>query len=221
MSSSQSASSDIKSLATDRGQDLRDLCALWDEAEKHLKRAEQQLAELVLPAANQLRYAGYHVARSFEALESRNETEYKKNIAKATNHCKRAMYDASEALLEHFHARISRFRDDYAETYVGPIVPDYLEILARARQGRSLVLATASHDRDGFHEEALRCSDALQKDCDRLDIAREELNKVIRAERKKSFRWIVGIGVAIAIGLGGIAATLYAARMGSTPVSQP
>jgi hypothetical protein len=206
----------------DRAKDLRELCELWDKAEKHLKRAEQQLAELVLPAANQLRYAGYHVARSFEALESRDESEYEKNIDKATNHCKRAMYDASEALFEHFHARISRFRDDYAQTYVTPILPDYLEILGRARRGRSIVLSTDSHNRDGFHEEAIRCCDDLQDDCERLDIAREELNKVIRAERRKSANFLIGIAVTVIVGALGMFATIYAARVAApAPTPQP
>lgn len=221
MSGSPRASSEITALAPDRQKDLREICALWDQAEKRLKRSEQALSELSLPAANQLRYAGYHLARSVEAFDANDWEAYGEQIRRARSHCKRAIYDAAEALLNHLHGRIERFRDDYANVHVTPVLPDYLTILGRAAEARRLVTGTAAHDRDSFHDEAERCCDQLEQDCERLDIAREELNKTIREKRDTFVRWAAPIAVALVVGLMTIAATLIAPIIGARASAPP
>lgn len=208
MSDSLSASSEIISLAERRRRDTQELSDLWDAAEKHLKRTEHVLRELTTSASNELRYAGYHLVRSLAAPDA---DAYAEQSGKARKHCKRAIYDANEALLMHFLGKIERFQDDYSTVPVLPVVPHYLDILSRAKEARKLVLSTAPDDGDGFHEQARISCDSLERDCETIDIAREELNKAIQSQRNKAKAVLVTIAVTVLVGLIGAAATLYAA----------
>jgi hypothetical protein len=72
---------------------IKEIIDLFDKAEDKVKEVEQLAQELSVPSINELRYVGYHLARSF--CED-NPQEINTQISKAQGHCKRAIYDAHE-----------------------------------------------------------------------------------------------------------------------------
>lgn len=98
------------------------LLALFEQSEAKIKHTERITGEgLVLPSINQLRYSGHHIVR---ALLNNNDTS---EIEKATNHVKRAIYDADEVLLLFYLETIRIFKEKYAN-YPATIevLPDYI-----------------------------------------------------------------------------------------------
>lgn len=209
MSNSPRASSEITELAHTRGGEIGEIAELWDRAEKSLKRTEFVLDELVGAAVNELRYAGFHIVRAIAASDAGNSALYEEQRGKAARHCKRAMYDAAEAILMHYLKKVGRFKEDYSNIPVLPVLPTFLEILGRARASQELLLTTAADDREAFHEQAIACAENLKEDCEALDIAREELNKSLREQRRTSARFAIGIGVTISIGVLGLLVKLW------------
>jgi len=75
---------------------IREICALFTEAEHAIKEVEDSGGELIVPAVNQLRYTGNHLVRylSDPGVEAARD-----ELDDAIKHCKRATYDAYEAAI--------------------------------------------------------------------------------------------------------------------------
>ena len=73
------------------------LSSLFQRAEKSVKKAEHIDDGIIIPSINELRYFGYHILIAMQNENNREEvlSEFKK----AEGHAKRAIYDASEAIV--------------------------------------------------------------------------------------------------------------------------
>jgi hypothetical protein len=91
---------------------IKEIVQLFDEAESRVKEVELLAHELSIPSVNQLRYVGYHLARSLN--EEDNSTEFDLQIGKAKGHCQRAIYDAHEAGIIFMLERVKQFREVYS-----------------------------------------------------------------------------------------------------------
>lgn len=106
---------------------LEDYSKLFSDAEVQIKKTEILDKEIVIPAINQLRYAGYHIA---QWIKNNKETE----INKAINHCKRAYYDGKEVGLIFLLEKIQQFNDDFSKNPITmSVLPDYPKIIVRAQ----------------------------------------------------------------------------------------
>ncbi len=95
------------------------IAELFKEAEDAIKDIG---SELVIPAVNQLRYCGNHLARYLSNTDNNEE------LQDAAKHCKRATYDAYEAAITYQLLEFHKFKDDYRMIQVGTIIPDYADI---------------------------------------------------------------------------------------------
>lgn len=164
---------------------------LWfKKAEKAVKEVEYIHAELTIPAVNELRYAGYHISNFLENTGLTDE------LKRAVGHCKRAIYDAYEASIL-FHIKEFRaFREDYRSVVISDVLADYSELHYRVS---GILEFFQSIDKETKDEHYAACREhhlELKEIMKKLDSAREELNKKILNERKKSFIAISGTAAA-------------------------
>lgn len=123
------------------------------EAESCIKHYELEESELIIPAINQLRYAGHHYAKSI-ALE---EDEQKRSqLKKAINHCKRACYDAKEAILMASLEQIDNFFNEFETSeFLEQELPEYREIWSssiNAKEKIQEIRRDLYEDRDSMFE---------------------------------------------------------------------
>ncbi len=195
MLGSTTCQSTISLLSEAQKNKLREIVTLFDKAEIDLKKSEYLDSKLNIPCINELRYAGYHIAKATSG-DSPDE-----NLEKAIGHCKRAIYDANESAVIFLLESIRSFQDDYAgSANVSTIVNGYsklrqevADIANRIKQNKS----ENSGCRDKYYES---CSD----DCDRLkeientlSISREEINALEAKDITATRRFVTMVSLAV------------------------
>ncbi len=143
-------------------EDYQVFCALYSQAERYIKRLERCDPDrgLLIPAINELRYAGCHIKRSFCA-ESREE--YHLHITSAERHCKRSICDTLSSLIDFVNISLRDIRDDYRFVPIGSHVDGHTHLMAEVGEIIQFVDEHA-HDED---REAIECrEDHVHDDVD-------------------------------------------------------
>lgn len=165
---------------------------LWfKKAEKAVKEVEYIHAELSIPAVNELRYAGYHISNYLENTELTDE------LKRAVGHCKRAIYDAYEASILYNIKEFRSFKEDYDKVVISEVLADYSVLQFRVTSILEFFQSIDKETKDEHYAACKQYHQELKDIIKKLDSAREELNKKIRIERKKSFVAISGVIVTL------------------------
>jgi hypothetical protein len=158
-------------------------CKAFSTAETHLKNAEifiksEAIHGVVISAINELRYAGYHVAQALNPNSNLTEAEKIKLYEEAIAHCRRSSFDSLDALFQFAIAQCTIFCKDYRLITISEIIPDYLadcqhleEIKKELKPQDNKELRWANMEKhlgEVFHI------------CEKWNIAREELNKILK-----------------------------------------
>ena len=162
---------------------LAELRALYSQADLFAKEAGEFREEALIPAHDQLRYAGFHILR---ALGDDGSIASQDQAQKAKGHCERAMYDAAEAGIMAARSFIGGFREQYKTIVVGTVVDGYTEILLREKQARDLI-SRGRHDRASVQDQVNEYMDMfrrLRDDVDRLQVSTDDLNVLVEDARK-------------------------------------
>ena len=131
-------------------------------------------------AVNELRYAGRHV---LNGLVAENEGKRGREFRRAEDHCERALYEAHDAAVFFYFRSFQQFKEDYSIIPIAETIPDFIEISASMNEARKF-LAKAREDaenRASYYEQAEDQHATVKQAWARLDAAREELNKAVRA----------------------------------------
>lgn len=175
---------------------LHEISDLFLEAEKAIKDIEDFGGELIVPAVNQLRYTGNHLVRYLNDPSGDGD-----ELDSAAKHCKRAAYDAYEAAIIYHMLEFKKFKDDYRRVVVSDVIPNYSEICRRIEEARTFIRAHNKRKTRGENyrtgaEHLRHISTCMQ----RLNGGRDDLNKLIRRERKTTITLLLtGISAAAAI----------------------
>ncbi|KPZ19804.1 hypothetical protein [Pseudomonas syringae group genomosp. 3] len=171
-----------------------ELVRLFRLAEEKIKLVENLNHVLSIPAINELRYAGFHMAQ-FLAGGANAEGE----LNKAENHCKRAIYDAVEAGVTHQLEVIAQFQYDFRLLIISETVPGYLKIQEQANEARDLILETRDpKERAAYYEQCSVHLENLRKAQKKLDLHREDLLKALKRMNSLALNKWVGVGSLIA-----------------------
>lgn len=137
---------------------LREIVALFDEAERKVKEVEQFNQELSVPSINELRYVGYHIARALCGEDG--SVEITEQLHKAKGHCQRAIYDAHEIGIIHLLEQIRGFKDAYqcSSHIVVEVIPEYVDLLISADQAREFVVQNGQKNPDNRGAYYLECA---------------------------------------------------------------
>ena len=165
---------------------------LWfQKAEKAVKEVEYIHLELTVPAVNELRYAGYHVSNYLENTERTDE------LSRAVGHCKRAIYDAYEASILYNIKGYRAVKSDYATVVISEVLSDYNDLHYKVTTILKFVQSVDKETKDQHYAVCKQYHHELKDIIEKLDSARDELNKKIRIERNKSFYVIIGAVIAL------------------------
>ena len=134
---------------------LQQIVNLFDEAENLLKEVEKICSDLSIPSINELRYVGYHIARS---LVAQNADSFSNEIKKAENHCKRAIYDAYEVGILYFLDEIKCFKKNNGSRseIVCQVLPDYMDCLKASDEAVAKITAIerdCKDSRERYYQE--------------------------------------------------------------------
>lgn len=181
-------------------QNLSQFRAAYDKADSFCKEVQSFASEAGIPAMNELRYAGHHLIVSVD--DDGRVTDHDQ-LARATNHAKRACYEAGEAGVLIALDRINTFKNDYKTVSVSGVIKNYVDVLQAAEAAKQRVVLGRDHTADGAddHIAYMEHFRALVPHCHSLDIAREELNKLIIEQGRTTRRWVIGIGIAVLFGI--------------------
>lgn len=179
---------------------LKEIVSLYSEAERAIKYIEDFGQTLVFPAVNQLRYTGNHLVRYLSNHD-------KEELSDALKHVKRSTYDSYETAIVYQMGLYSKFKADYQKVEVTKVIPDYLDIKEKIETARNFIRDhNGSKTRGENYRDGKEHLDQIVCLMHRLEIAREELNKLIRKER---FIFICQIA-----GLIGVVAAVFGAVVG-------
>lgn len=166
--------------------------AQFETAERHIKGAERlfqgecfdgdvaAIQGLLFPAVNELRYAGFHFAKSVAATDA---DEKAAELEKAIRHCQRASLDANDAQLQFLLGECRQFKYDYRMVSIGGVVSEYLDDCTELnRINRSL---NATERSENSLEELEGWRNLLIAIVERWTMAREELNKIVDDRRRE------------------------------------
>jgi len=135
---------------------IREIVKLFDQAEDKVKEVEQLDGTISIPSINELRYAGYHLARIFCKEDS---AEIDKQINKAKSHCQRAIYDAHEIGIIYMLEQIKTFQEQYHHlpSFVIDVIPHYTESLYAAQEAADFIAKIKESHRENRSEYYKQC----------------------------------------------------------------
>jgi len=183
----------------------------FTKAEAAIKFATMATPEGVsVPAINQLRYAGKHVARSFDCTGAMAVHE----MTMAVHHTKRAVFDAMDATAQYYLERCRQYESEYRSVNIVAFIPSYIVDAAKMDE---IVEAMTKEDIARFDPELddvcdQRCVSTIppayisQKEQQIEDLkeihhrwkaARANIDAHISRERRKDRILIAGLIVAI------------------------
>lgn len=154
---------------------LDEVSLLFHKAEKKMKYVELLGEGLSIPAINELRYAGCHIARAWgDQVEDKKALE---EANRAIKHVKRANYDACEIGILYYLEYLRQFQEDYRLVEIPTIFPGYLDLCKFSDDVKEMVISSDKDTRgelwESFWEKFLEMEDNFRK----LKHARIELNK--------------------------------------------
>ncbi len=176
---------------------IKDIIELFDRAEDKVKEVEQLAQELSVPSINELRYVGYHLARSF--CEN-NSQEFDLQISKANSHCKRAIYDAHEIGIIFMLEQIKQFKEKYSDfsSSVMEVFPSYVEELISVNKTSIFIAEVRKkhrNNRDAYYEECEPHYLSLREIFHKLTVVEplinQKITESIQKDQKDTRRFII------------------------------
>ncbi|MBF0109266.1 MAG: hypothetical protein HQL76_08830 [Magnetococcales bacterium] len=182
---------------------LNTISELFRNAEIEIKLAEQMSGNIIIPAINELRYAGNHLLKGLLASSPKEQRE---QYFRALRHCQRAHYDAVEAVLLYLLDKFRTFQNDYEEVSIPAVWPDYAKHLSRFHEAHSLLKSVVKNpeDIDDLKDNREKLLGPTKEACNKLapivalsDSVRIELNKQIDTKRTSDLyaRWTIALAL--------------------------
>ncbi len=171
---------------------------LFAKAEAICKRVEsdpEHEGGAVIPAINQLRYAGQHL---ISACASDDVNVQSEELTKSENHCQRAVYDAAEAACLIVKLQIDSYQKQFQSIVISEVVPSYSSTL-RAHVELKKIIGSRRDDvsKQDHYETLLQTFEILNDGLLDLEAHEEELKKALRITKRNL--WFVAAGLVVAI----------------------
>ena len=173
---------------------LREKYAIADRLSKLVSVITEEAA---IPAVNELRYAGFHLLKAINVSGSVEDGEH---MARAIDHCERAIYDATEAGLMALVQSIDRVLYSYGLVTISKIVPTLQDIRRAHADAIEIMVA----NRTDNPAELVGIFEELIQHSRNLDLAKPDLDKeatLASTRRFRSFAALVLTAMTALIGL--------------------
>jgi len=184
-------------MTPEQKESIANIVSLFDKAEDKVKEVEFLAQEISIPSINELRYVGYHLARSFcEEDKDKLDTQ----IDKATRHCKRAIYDAHEIGIIFMLEQIKIFKERYLphSDIVLKSIPSYTEDLVSVDKAAGFIAEIKGEhrkNRDVYYEECAPFYLTLKETLHKFNIAealiKQSIIKKSEEDRVETRRFVI------------------------------
>ena len=127
---------------------LEQLLARWNEVQGRLKRAEQISQFTVVPAINELRYAGRMLVAALSNARPNEQNgipSLDDAIIIAGQYITNAEHDISDALIYFFQKKADDLNQRFGAGAISKEYPKYSELLDNLKRARQLVIASRSN----------------------------------------------------------------------------
>ena len=189
---------------------LQETLALYETADRFVREVGTFREDAVIPALNELRYAGHHVVQSIGAGGIVTDAS---QIRKARGHCERALYEASEAGIMVAGRAIVSVRKSYPGIVISEVVKDYSDFRLLAKKAQVQVDAGRA-DREsvlGQTQEFMDTYRHLREAVDVLDASRDDLEAKREINRKADRQFVLTLMTRISLGILAAAVALIVA----------
>lgn len=173
---------------------IEEIVLLFQKAEVAIKKVELIQNELIVPAVNQLRYAGCHLIRYLKNSEDNDQLD---DVAR---HCKRSAYDAFEAGIVFSILGYRKFQADYSKVIITDVVSNYSKLQMNVDKAIEFIAEIKKDSRDDHYKECEKSHKIVSETLKELNSSRSELNKLIKRERNKFYIFVFA-GIAALSGL--------------------
>lgn len=136
------------SLTPEQKSKLQKLLADWNRIQGRLKRAEQISQLAVVPAINEIRYAGRMLVSALSALPEdipNGIPTTAEALVSARQYLKNADHDISDALVYFFQGRVDEINRTFGAHAVIERYPAYADLLKYLERSRELVIASRAN----------------------------------------------------------------------------
>ena len=183
------SNSNIKLTASQK-EKIQNLELSFNQADSLVKEVEDFIGEAGIPALNEMRNAGYHLAHSILL----DDCKFCDNqITSATNHCKRACYEASEAGIVVSLLKFREFRNDYKTLVVSEILKEWPQIQKDFEQSqKDINRVKGTADRSADYEARMDVFRKVKNHCETMNVARDDLNAKIQEGINSTRKFILG-----------------------------
>jgi len=161
---------------------IEEIVLLFQKAEAAIKKVELTQNELIVPAVNQLRYAGCHLIRYLKNSEDNDQLD---DVAR---HCKRSAYDAFESGIVFSLLEYRKFQADYSKVIITEVVPNYSKFQMNIDKAIEFIIKKDS--RDDHYKECEESHKIVSETLKELNSSRNELNKLIKKERNQFYIFV-------------------------------
>jgi hypothetical protein len=175
----------------------------YNAADSFVREVSNFRSDVAIPAQNELRYAGHHFMLAVADTANIDQDQ----LAKANNHCSRAMYEAADAGIISALDMIEIFGTDYKTVTILDIVPVYAEAVNKAKVAQSLLAQQRSDQEEDDVIIATPYVDIFGEligFVEQLESGREDLNKKIAGGIRSYRRWIGGITIGVVVSVIGV-----------------
>lgn len=163
---------------------IEEIVLLFQKAEAAIKKVEVTQSELIVPAVNQLRYAGCHLIRYLKNSEDNDQ------LNDVVRHCKRSAYDAFEAGIVFSILEYRKFQGDYSKVIIADVVSNYSELQINVDEAIEFISKIKKDSRDDHYKECEKSHEIVSETLKKLNSSRNELNKLIKKDRNKFYLFV-------------------------------
>tara|TARA_R100000656_G_scaffold119015_1_gene92812 strand:+ start:278 stop:946 length:669 start_codon:yes stop_codon:yes gene_type:complete len=148
--------------------DIDQLLARWNRIQGQLKRAEQISQSAVIPAVNELRYAGrllVGVMSRVEGTEENGLPSIDEAIITSSQYLTNAEHDISDALIYFYQKKVDDLNLRYGAKAIAGEFPEYQNIVGWLKEARNLVIESRANlsERKRRYQEIREITDKITK----------------------------------------------------------
>ncbi len=178
---------------------LNELAKQFERAEQAIKHIEVfELEGVVVPAINELRYAGKHLS---QAVTTENEEKKIELISKAISHAKRAEYDSYDAGILFCIKMCADFDTYYKNVVISSIYPNFNTDKRTINKIKKEIAQEDRTRKEEYFDRKKQQFTQLSTIYEEWDSCKDELNKLITQQKKQNIISYLGWIIAICIGL--------------------
>ncbi len=163
------------------------LAGKWNDSEKWVKRGENTNREPIIPAINELRYAGRLIVDAFASHKKGDEDEAKGCIANAEKNLAKARHDVVDAMYSFYAYKAHELLDGIGKAAAHEHFPRYAELFALTKDmGSNIELAREDRSqRESVYSELIEKLPNLSELCSEFEVSVDAIaERVKKAEQR-------------------------------------